>query len=203
MSEIPTTKPHPCDCKYCVYASNLPRDKFAVNNLFTSDKYSDLTNDNTNYNRVPTDMYEAYSDISISDSSVCAKNDCSCVSNSNSKHSLGKNPRIVETSKNIWVNELISLIRKNELIKESEVGINNSKSLSCIEKVRNKICNVTKLIKTPFCNICKRSKSQNSYSVCKCSRHNFKNQKLGDIPRDIPTIVNRYGHKYYKNERLS
>lgn len=185
ISKIPTSKPYPCSCKYCLYVSKLPKDQWAVNNLFISDS-SNLTNCNSNVKPASSSMY-------VSDCLVCGNNDCYCVDNSNSE----KKPKIVETSKNAWIEDLVSLIKKNNMLKDLENNTNDSKSLKPIKN--HEI--VTEQIKShlPLCEICKKSKNPNSMSICKCNyTHHAKRKRFSDIP----TINNGYGHTNSKNRSL-
>lgn len=169
ISKIPTSKPYPCSCKYCLYVSYLPKDQWAVNNLFTSDS-SNLTYCNSKDKPTSSNMY--VSEITVSDCLVCANNDCCCVNNLNPE----KKSKIVETSKNAWIEDLVSLIKNNEMLKDLQSNSNDSKS-------------VTELLKPPLCEICKKSKDPNSLSVCDCNYiHCDEKKSLSDIP----TLVNGY-----------
>lgn len=188
-SKIPTSKPYPCNCNHCLYVSNLPKDQWAVYNLYTPINSSNLTYCNSNDKPISNNMY--VSEISASDCLICAKHDCCCANNSNTEIK----PKIFESSKNAWMNDLVSLIKNNDILKDLNSNTNDSTSLKRIKNDESG----TELIKShlSLCNICKKSKNPNSISVCKCNyTHHSKRKRFSDIP----TIVNGHCHQNNKNK---
>lgn len=167
MAEIPISKPPACICKHCIYVDNLPIEQSAVSHRSTS--YTNFQHNYHNYQSLNSDVYSS-SQI-VSDCSVCASkgiyttNDCSCVK-LNSNYNWEAN---TESSRSIWINDLTSLIRKNEdKFKIPEVKNKNSYVKTAINKVKK----TAKQIKThiALCKVCKNSKFSDKVS-CKCSKH--------------------------------
>lgn len=121
---MPTTKPPSCICKYCTYVDSLPLEKSVVQNQFTSNGWQ--------HNRLHSEMYS--SNLTVSDCSTCASkgiyttNDCSCVNKSE------QNTNSTVTSKDVWTNNLINLIKKNENISKT---IPKKSRSTCTNYVRN------------------------------------------------------------------
>lgn len=178
IKDIPTTKPPPCICKYCIYVDNLPLEQSVVQNQFTSNNQFGLQD-----KILHSEMYS--SNLIVSDCSICASkgiyttNDCSCVYKSNSD--CEQMPSNVGTSKDVWTNDLINLMRKNEKTYKTNYNNNCSKKKSVKSYIMKKVHKAAEHIKSrlPLCVICDRSKFSNK-SVC----------EYCDIPNH--TIVNGY-----------
>lgn len=161
LSKIPISKPCPCTCKYCLRVSNLSKDQLGINNIFTSTNDFNSTICFPNYKPIPDNIYD--SEMSVSDCSVCIDNDFCCSHNL----TLKQKTKIDETSKTAWVNDLVSLVKKNEMSTNCESSKNDPTPLKHIKNDES----VTEQIKfhLPLCDICKKSKSPNSTSICKCN----------------------------------
>lgn len=161
ISGIPLTKPHPCICNSCMVVNSLPIKQSAVYNLFFT------SSDNLSYPNLYCDINS--SNVQVADCSISATNDC----NVNKSNTLSKFKKtiITDSPKTIWINELTSLIRKNENTSKRYIIIdtNTTKKLNPMQNVLNKVHKATQHIKShfSFCNKCKESKNGQSYS-CKC-----------------------------------
>lgn len=169
-SKIHLTKPPSCICKYCTISTSLPiKQSAAYNLLFKSSSKI-----------VHSDMYS--SNLPVTDCISCATNDCHCTSKSNTTYITQINS---DSPKTIWINELVSLINKKEYTSEKSLANykNNSKQLSSLPNIQNKVPKVTKNAKsyTLLCNKCKRSRLGSYANSCKCSM--------------LLRRVNRYNHK--------
>jgi len=170
ISGIPLSKPYPCICNCCTVVNSLPIKKSAVYNLFfTSSEDLCLTNLNSDMNSP---------NVQVADYSISATNDC----NVNKSNTLSKFKKILfntDSPKNIWINELTSLIIKNENASERCIVTdkNASKKLNPMQNVINKVHKATQHIKSHFslCNKCKKSKLSQSYS-CKCYSNYYKHK---------------------------
>ncbi|VVC33700.1 Hypothetical protein CINCED_3A004048 [Cinara cedri] len=179
-SNLPISKPPPCNCVFCMKVDNLPTDKCKVNNLYSSKNGSTLHHNYENSSVIHSDMYN--SNLTASDCSICASqgifttNNCFCANQSSSKKPSDIKPLI--TPKNIWVNNLKHLIRKNEeTFKVFETTNKSSKSsLVPQQNAIQKVYNTAKFMIDALCNFCKHSK----YS-CKCNRKNTKRDN-NDMP---------------------
>lgn len=154
ISEIPLTKPSLCTCKGCKFVTSLSIKQSAVYSLlFTSN-----------------DMKS--SSVPGVDSSISPKNDCN-LNQSNTPCKYQKTLTFEDSSKNIWINHLTSLINKKDSSSKkyhhTTIKIDASKKNS-IQNVINKMHKVARHIKSnlPFCYKCKRSKL-NKYDSCKCN----------------------------------
>lgn len=164
IKNIPTTKPTPCICKYCIYVDNLPLEQSVVQNQFKSNDQFGL-----HYKGFHSKMYS--SNFIVSNCFVCASNgiyttnDCSCVCKSNSDYYREQMPSNVGISKYIWTNDLTDLMRKNE--EKYKTNYNNYKCSKSYKHVKNYIMNkvhkAAEHIKSrlPLCVICNRSKFSN------------------------------------------
>jgi len=161
ISGIPLTKPYPCICNSCKFVNSLPLKQSAVYNLFftSSDNLSDPN---------------LYCDINSSNVQVAdCTNSTTNGFNVNKSNTLSKFKKTIniDCPKKIWINELTSLIRKNENASKRHIVIdtNTSKKLNPMQNILNTVHKATQHIKShfSFCNKCKKSKNGQSYS-CKC-----------------------------------
>jgi len=163
ISGVPLTKPYPCNCNCCTVVNSLPVKQSAVYNLFFT------SNDNLSHPNLHCDMNS--SNVQVTDSSIFAKN----YSNVNRSNTLIN----TESPKDIWINELTSLIIKNENTSEryTVTDTNATKKFNPMQNVINKVQKATKHIKShfSFCNKCKKSKYSQSYS-CKCYSKSYKHK---------------------------
>lgn len=163
ISGVPLTKPYPCNCNCCTVVNSLPVKQSAVYNLFFT------SNDNLSHPNLHCDMNS--SNVQVTDSSISAKN----YSNVNRSNTLIN----IESPKDIWINELTSLIIKNENKSEryTVTDTNATKKFNPMQNVLNKVQKATKHIKShfSFCNKCKKSKYSQSYS-CKCYSKSYKHK---------------------------
>lgn len=161
ISGAPLTKPYPCTCNCCTVVNNLPIKQSAVYNLFFT------SNDNLSDPNLHWDMNS--SNVQVTGGSVSATNYC----NVNRLNTLIN----TESPKNIWINELTSLIIKNENTSEryTVTDTNASKKLNPVQNVLNKVDKATKHIKShfSFCDKCKKSKYSQSHG-CKCYSKSYK-----------------------------
>jgi len=163
ISGVPLTKPYPCICNCCTVVNSLPIKQSAVYNLFFT------SNDNLSHPNLHFDMNS--SNVQVTSCSISTTNYCN-VKRSNTLINT-------ESPKDIWINELISLIIKNENTSEryTVTDMNASKKLKPMQNVLNKVHKATKHIKShfPFCNKCKKSKYSQSYD-CKCYSKSYKHK---------------------------
>lgn len=185
---LPTSKPSKCKCPLCIEADSLLLNEFEINNQYVLNDDSSVHYNYQNNKAIHFDIYD--SNFKVSDNSVCASegncttDNCFCGNNSVSNCFPDKNLPITEIPKHIWVDDLRSLIKKNE---ETFITSKNSSNSFLAPKrntrrrrrIKNKLVNTTKQMFSALCEFCKNSK----YS-CKCKRqHSIKNiYKLGDMP---------------------
>lgn len=170
---MPTTKPPACICKYCSYVDNLPITQSAVNSVLALNNNSFELQHNKNHKILNSDMYPSNIEVC----SICAFNDCYCV-----------NKSYTMTRKNVWTNELMDLMRKNEItIKDDKnKNVNTSNSVLCIKKMYEAKKHVKK--SSALYKKYKRSKYSTRYAckkyrrskystkhACKMSQHPKKN----------------------------
>lgn len=162
MDKIPTSKPPACVCVHCISVDNLPIKHSAVNQQLKS---------NTGFrdHSLNRDIYS--SSRAVSDCSVCASkgiyvtNDCSCVRLNSNSNCVAN----TESSRNIWINNLTTLIRKND--KQFNVTETKNKS-SYVKTAISNIKETAQQIKAhiPFCKFCKKFKNSGN-SGCMCTQH--------------------------------
>ncbi|XP_016664020.1 uncharacterized protein LOC100570902 isoform X2 [Acyrthosiphon pisum] len=163
ISGVPLTKPYPCICNCCTVVNRIPIKQSAVYNLFFA------SNDNLNHPNLHCDMNS--SNMQVTDCSISATN----YRNVNKSNTLIN----TESPKNIWINELTSLIIKNENTykRNTVTDANASKKLNPMQNVLNKVHKATKHIKSHFslCYKCKKSKYSQSHG-CKCYSKTYKHK---------------------------
>jgi hypothetical protein len=104
-----------------------------------------------------------------------------------------------ETSKDVWINDLCSLIRKNdELHNVSVPGTNISSTLTSIKDIFNKVAEKIKP-HLPFCKKCKKSKHINS-SICNNCKPQLKNKfECYDPRNDYRNYNHKHGNNKFRN----
>lgn len=167
MKKKPITKPPPCFCQHCVFVDNLPIGQYAVNYHFKPYTNSKSQYSCQNNKLLYNDLYS--SNKAVSDCSRCASkgiyttNYCNCINQSEKSESF----------KDIWIKELVALIKANdEKYNASKKPSNNSttsSSGSCMKAVLKKVNDAAEHIKTHLseCKICKKSKFYGT-SLCIC-----------------------------------
>lgn len=104
-----------------------------------------------------------------------------------------------ETSKDVWINDLCSLIRKNDELHNVSVpntGISNT--LTSIKDVLNKVAEKIKP-HLPFCNKCKKSKHIDS-SICNNCKPKLKSKfECYDPRNDNRSYNHKQGNKKFRN----
>ncbi|XP_060834968.1 uncharacterized protein LOC132917967 [Rhopalosiphum padi] len=163
ISKIPLTKPSSCICKYCTTVTSLSIKQSAAYNLLFP------LNDNLNHNN-------SYCDLEISNvpddiGSISATNDCYLNKLNIPPYKCQKSLINTESPKNIWINQLTSLISKNDTSKKYHKTnkVNASVKLN-LQNVINNVHKATQQIKShlSFCNKCKKS-NLNKPGSCKCN----------------------------------
>jgi len=129
ISGIPLTKPTPCKCNCCTTVKSLPLEKSAVYNLLFA----------SSEQLIPKN-------VPVADSSIYATNYHS-ENKSNIPHKF-KTQINIDTPKNIWVNELTSLIIKNENTSKIYLATNtnDSNKLNPMQNILNEIHKDTQYI---------------------------------------------------------
>lgn len=103
-----------------------------------------------------------------------------------------------EPSKDIWVNELCSLIRKNDEL--HKVPVSNTSTSKTMTSIQNVIKKVTQKIKPlfPICNKCKIPKHSNSF-VCYNCNPPFKNTyEYYDHRNGNRSYSTKHGYRRYR-----
>lgn len=138
ISGIPLTKPTPCKCNCCTTVKSLPLEKSAVYNLFFA------SSDNLSPKNLHNDMN--FSNLPVAGGSIHATNYHS-ENKSNIPHKF-KTQINIDTPKNIWVNELTSLVIKNENTSKIYLATNTNRSnnLNPMQNILNEIHKDTQYI---------------------------------------------------------
>jgi len=137
ISGIPLTKPTPCKCNCCTAVNSLPIEQTTVYNLFFS------STNNLSHINLYSDMNS--SNLPVADSSIYTTNYSENKSNIPHKFKTLIN---IDTPKNIWVNQLTSLIIKNENTSKIYLATNtnDSKKLNPMQNILNEIHKDTQYI---------------------------------------------------------
>ncbi|XP_022174184.1 uncharacterized protein LOC111036467 [Myzus persicae] len=170
ISGVPLTKPSPCTCNCCTVVNSLPTNQSAVYNLFFT------SSNNLSYMNLQCDINS--SNVPVADNSISATN-YSNVDKSKKLYKLKKPLINTDSPKNIWINELTSLISKKENISKIclTTTTSDSKKLNPIKNVMKQVHKTTQHIKShfSFCSKCKKSKYSRSDS-CKCYNRSYKDR---------------------------
>ncbi|XP_026818761.1 uncharacterized protein LOC113557436 [Rhopalosiphum maidis] len=163
ISKIPLTKPSSCSCKYCTTVTSLSIKQSAAYNLLFA------LSDNLNHNKSYYNM--EFSNVPDTIGSISATNDCYLNKSNIPPYKCEKSLINTESPKNIWINQLTSLISKNDTSKKYHKTnkVNASVKLN-LQNVINNVHKATRQIKShlSFCNKCKRS-NLNKPGNCKCN----------------------------------
>lgn len=178
MSKLPETKPPHCICEYCSKVDNLPKNQTLVMKLFPS--INNLHHiDHNNKEQLNNNKYSLKKEA-VSNTSIC---NCKCINKSNSKN---------YTSKDVWVNQLISMMKQNE--KKYSAPKNNDTSKPPNKTIMGKVRDTAERIKSHF-----NSKSYDFGKKSKISEKFNAHVKKNKYNEKLPFKKNSF--RRYRNNR--
>uniref|UniRef100_A0A2S2NF48 Uncharacterized protein n=1 Tax=Schizaphis graminum TaxID=13262 RepID=A0A2S2NF48_SCHGA len=164
ISKIPLTKPSSCICKYCTTVTSLSIKQSAAYNLLFS------LSDNLDHKNSYYDM--EFSNVPDAIGSISATNDYYLEKSNIPPYKCQKSLINTESPKNIWINQLTSLISKNDDTSKKYHKTNkvNASVKLNLQNVIDNVHKATQKIKShlSFCNKCKRS-NLNKPGSCRCN----------------------------------
>lgn len=178
-SKMPKTKPPHCVCHYCITVDNLPKEQTLVSKLFASkNNLHDI--DLNNEEQLNGDMYSLKK--TISNCSVCKSKNIYSIKTCNCINKLNLLKKKNTSPKDVWVDKLISLMRKNEKTHSAPKSNSNPKSHNetVMSKVRKTAERIKLNLKSKAYDFGKKSKTNNisNKSDARHVKQNKYNEKL-------------------------